>query len=258
MVLTVPQFETSNWVAWEVNLRDKLKGLLVTGNVTLPTPGYIVFLDKAIPQGIIPTQLILLLTIVKLPGKYPQQVTTQTVLWENVDEPNPISYDSVSIRLPDGKTKEIDVILKDLPKNESDELTIYFAPPLSDAGTGSSAVGSNFLARYEKEIASGFTWYEIISVLPPRVKKYTGDLWITLDHPRIDEITQKINDSLVGATVVAAIAAVVAGIFTGGGAIPGAAIAAFQEALVFSLTAQGVEFAGDISVNLEIRNKRED
>jgi hypothetical protein len=54
------------------------------------------------------------------------------------------------------------------------------APPLSDAGTGSSAVGSNFLARYEKEIASGFTWYEIISVLPPRVKKYTGDLWITL------------------------------------------------------------------------------
>jgi hypothetical protein len=255
MVLLAPKFETSNWVAWEVNLRDKLKGLLVTGNVTLPTPGYIVFLDKAIPQGIIPTQLILRLTIVKLPGKYPQQVTTQPVLWENVDEPDTISYDSVSIRLPDGTTKEIDVILKDLPRNESDELTIYFAPPLSDAGTGSSAVGSNFLARYEKEIASGITWVETIDSFP-FVRTYRGDVWVTLDHPRIDEITGAISDSLVESAIIALIAAVAAGILTGGGAIPGAAIAAFQKALVLSLSAKGVGFAGDISVNLEIRNKR--
>ena len=255
MVLTVPQFETSNWVAWEVNLRTNLKGLRVKGDVTLPTPGYTVILDKAIPQGINPAQLILRLSIVKLRGIFPEVVTTQPVFWGDDDEPNSISYDSVLILLPDGDSVTIDEILKNLPPNESDELTIYFAPPLSDAGTGLLAVGTNFLARYEKEIASGVPWVEFFS-RPPFVRKYRGDVWVTLDHPRINEITGAIKTCLIGAAVVAAIAAVVAGITTAGGAIPAAAITAFQEALIACLSLKGVGFANDISINLEIRNKR--
>lgn len=255
MVLTVPQFETSNWVAWEVNLRTNLKGLRVKGDVTLPTPGYAVILDKAIPQGINPTQLILRLSIVKLPGIFPEVVTTQPVFWGDDDEPNSISYDSVLILLPDGDSVTIDEILKSFPPNESDELTVYFAPPLSDAGTGLLAVSTNFLARYEKEIASGITWIEFFS-RPPFARKYRGDVWVTLDHPRINEITGAIKGCLVGSAVVAAIAAVTAGIVTGGGAIPGAAITAFNGALIACLSAKGVGFASEISVNLEIRNRR--
>jgi hypothetical protein len=256
MVLTVPQFETSNWVAWEVNLRTNLKGLRVKGDVTLPTPGYTVILDKAIPQGISPTQLILRLTIVKLPRNFPEIVTTQPVSWE--DEPtNSISYGSVLIELPERAPVTIDEILKNLPQNESDELTIYFAPPLPDAETGLSLVGTNILARYQKEIASGVPWVETdFDVFPPSFKKYRGDVWVTLDHPRINEITGAINDCLVGSALVAAISAVVAGIFSGGGAIPAAAITAFKGALIACLTTKGVAFAKEISVNLEIRNKR--
>jgi len=255
MALIAPQFETSNWVAWEVNLRTNLKGLRVKGDVTLPTPGYTVILNKAIPQGINPAQLILRLSIVKIPGIFPEIVTTQPVFWGDDDEPDSISYDSVLILLPDGNRVTIDEILKNLPLDESDELTVYFAPPLSDTGTGLLAVGTNFLARYEKEIASGVPWVEPYRY-PPFFRNYRGDVWVTLDHPRINEVTGAIKGCLVGAAVVAAIAAVVAGILTGGGAILGAAITAFKTALTPCLSAKGVGFASDISVNLEIRNKR--
>jgi hypothetical protein len=209
-------------------------------------------LDKAIPQGINPTQLILRLSIVKLPGIFPEVVTTQPVFWGDDDEPNSISYDSVFIDLPNDTSVTIDEILKNLPPNESDELTIYFAPPLPDAETGLSVVGTNFLARYEKEIASGVPWLEF----DPFPKTYRGDVWVTLDHPRINEITGAIKTCLIGSAVVAAIAAVVAGITTAGGAIPVAAITAFQKALIACLSLKGVRFASEISINLEIRNKR--
>jgi hypothetical protein len=52
------KFETDNWVAWEI-VYNQLRILFVREEITLPTPGFSVILEKAIPQGINPSQLIL-------------------------------------------------------------------------------------------------------------------------------------------------------------------------------------------------------
>jgi hypothetical protein len=251
--MELPKFETNNWIAWEFGLRTKLRIVCVRGEVTLPSPGFTVTLDKAVPQGINPSQLILRLSIVKLPGNYPQQITTQPAFYGEEEDLTASNYDSVLIQLPNGNTVSINEIQKNLPEDDSDDLTIYFVPPSSDEGLLS--VGVNFFAKYEKELQGGITWVETYS-RPPFFRRYRGDLWLTLSHPRINEVAGAIKGCLVGSAVVAAIAAVVAGIGTGGGAIPGAAVGTFKAALVACLTAKGVDFAKDIAVNLELRNKR--
>jgi hypothetical protein len=270
-----PTFQTNNWVAWEFNLRSNVRTIRVKGDVTFPTPAYTAILNKAIPQGINPTQLILQLIISKRSGKSSQVLTTQSVFWGDEDEPSLINYDSVLIQLPDANSITIDV-QKNLPQDDSENLTVTFIPPIenlnllgsitignqSELGNGAGIFGIMpngllFLARYEKELASGIKWVEFFTK-PPFVRKYKGDLWLTLDHPRIDEITEAIKDCLVGSAVVAAIAAVVAGIISGGGAISGAATTTFKAALVLCLRTKGIEFAEDIAVNLEIRNKERD
>jgi hypothetical protein len=271
-----PTFQTNNWVAWEFNLRSNVRTIKVKGDVTFPTPAYTAILNKAIPQGINPTQLILQLIISKRSGIFPQVLTTQSVFWGDEDEPSLINYNSVLIQLPDANTITIDV-QKNLPQDDSENLTVTFIPPVenlnllgsitignrSELGNGTVGVfgimpnGLLFLARYEKELASGIKWVEFFTK-PPFVRKYKGDLWLTLDHPRIDEITEAIKDCLVGSAVVAAIAAVVAGIVSGGGAISAAATATFKAALLLCLRTKGIEFAEDIAVNLEIRNRERD
>lgn len=252
--MELPKFETNNWIAWEFRLRTTLRIVAVRGEVTLPSPGFTVTLDKAIPQGINPSQLILRLSIVKLPRNYPEVITTQPAFWGEEEDLTVSNYDSVLIQLPDGNTVSIDEIQKNLPQDDSDNITTYFVPPSSDGGLLS--VGVNFFAKYEKELQGGITWVEP-SRRFPFFKTYRGDLWLTLSHPKINEVSGAIKDCLVGSAVVAAIAAVAAGIATGGGAIPGAAVGTFKAALVACLTAKGVDFANDIAVNLELRNKRE-
>jgi hypothetical protein len=252
--MELPKFETNNWIAWEFGLRTKLRIVCVRGEVTLPSPGFTVSLDKAVPQGINPSQLILRLSIVKLPGIYPQQITIQPAFWGEEEDLTASNYDSVLIQLPDGNTVSINEIQKNLPQDDSEDITTYFVPPSSDGGLLSVAV--NFFAQYEKELQGGITWV-VPYRRPPFYKKYRADLWLTLSHPKINEVSGAIKDCLVGSAVVAAIAAVVAGIVTGGGAIPGAAVGTFKATLVACLTAKGVDFANDISVNLELRNKRE-
>lgn len=268
--MKLPVFQTSNWVAWEVDLfPTNLNVLLVKGDITLPTPGYAVTLNEAVPQGINPSQLILQLFIQKIPGIFPQVETTFPAFFSDTSS---VNYDSVLIQLPDGNTITVD-IQKNVPKSEFDDLTITFIPPLENLDqiqSAASEVGEGlvyeqngllFFARYEKKLKGGIRWIESetdFSVFPPKVSifPYKGDLWVTVDHPRINEITGAIGDCLKGAAVVAAITAIVAGVVSGGGAIPGTAVATFETALKACLTSKGVNFANQIKVNLEIRNRR--
>jgi hypothetical protein len=102
-----PILDTSDWFAWV----DRMPGpqpptLFVTGNVTVPTPGYAVRLEVASPQGINPRVLILDLKVEALPGVWPQVVATKQARFEL--SPYKDTYDSVLVQLPEGAI-ELDI-----------------------------------------------------------------------------------------------------------------------------------------------------
>ncbi len=72
---TEKDFPTHSWGAIADLQPPTPFSLRVNGKVTVPNPGYRATLTRAVPQGINPTQLILVLNVTRLPVIVPQVVT---------------------------------------------------------------------------------------------------------------------------------------------------------------------------------------
>lgn len=92
--------DASDWTAWVNAMPPGPRSLHVQGTVTVPTPGYLVRLVKAAPQGFNPRNLILDLTLTSRPGIWPQVVTRKSVSFRIDRYAN--QYDSILVRFPDG------------------------------------------------------------------------------------------------------------------------------------------------------------
>jgi hypothetical protein len=60
--------------------------LTVTGECTVPTPGYAITLTEAIPQGVNPAYLLLDMTVTPPTGVEPQHITTVKTVFEKVTD----------------------------------------------------------------------------------------------------------------------------------------------------------------------------
>lgn len=94
----------TGWRAVQDNMPPGPATLTVTGRCTFPTPGYKVTLRQAVPQGINPAILLLKKTVRRLPGIWPQVVTT--ILVKFVKKKVKIKYTHVTI-LPEGTTVKV-------------------------------------------------------------------------------------------------------------------------------------------------------
>jgi len=103
----VAPIDTSDWYAWIDQMPPGPPSFHVRGVVTMPTPGYAVQLQPAAPQGINPKDLILDLKIERLPGVWPQVVTTFEARYDQADLA--LVYESALIRLPDGSALPLKV-----------------------------------------------------------------------------------------------------------------------------------------------------
>lgn len=99
--------DTSEWFAWVSRMPPGPPSFHVTGTVVLPSPGYEARLEYATPQGINPAELILDLRITKLPGVWPQVVTTATVRYDVPSYQG--AYQTVLVRMPNGEAIQLDV-----------------------------------------------------------------------------------------------------------------------------------------------------
>jgi hypothetical protein len=101
--------DTSDWYAWVNRMPGPgaVPTLLVTGSVTLPTPGYDVSLVRVPAPAAQPRQLILRLEVRRLPGVWPQVVTTKSVRYE--ESPYKDAYDRVIIQLPGGGVARLNI-----------------------------------------------------------------------------------------------------------------------------------------------------
>lgn len=98
---------TFDWYAWVNRMPGGDPSFFVTGSVTLANPGFRVSLQPSRPQGINPRQLLMNLEVERLPGMWPQVVTTRTVRYEISPYQN--NYDGVLIQLPDGRGIRLDI-----------------------------------------------------------------------------------------------------------------------------------------------------
>jgi len=96
-----------SWAAWINNMPVGPRSLHVIGSVTVPNPGVLVVLRRAVPQGINPAILILELMFVQIPGFWPQVMTTRTVRYE--EAPYKDDHRQCSIRWPSGGLVTIDI-----------------------------------------------------------------------------------------------------------------------------------------------------
>jgi hypothetical protein len=97
--------QCGNWYAWHDFMPGRTPTLRVTGQCTFGTPGFIVTLTKASPQGINPKILILDKSVTPPTGVVTQVVTTVDVRYE---EETSTKYDQVHIR-PDNAF--VDVVI---------------------------------------------------------------------------------------------------------------------------------------------------
>lgn len=97
--------ECGNWYASHDFMPGSPPTLHVTGKCTFGTPGFVVKLTKADPQGTNPRILILDKTVTPPTGIVPQVVTTIDVRY---DEDTSTKYDQVHIR-PDGVTIDVKI-----------------------------------------------------------------------------------------------------------------------------------------------------
>jgi len=90
----------SDWQAW---VSEDAKTLFVRGVVKTPTPGYKVSIEPTSPQGINPKILMLDVKLTKLPGIWPQVVTSMPVAYEQANH----DYTTVHINEPNGQSSII-------------------------------------------------------------------------------------------------------------------------------------------------------
>lgn len=99
--------DTTDWYAWLDKMPPGPASFHVVGNVVLPSPGNVARLVRAAPQGINPAELILDLAIERLPGFWPQVVTTVNVRFD--ESPAGIAYTGVLVRVPGGGDVHLEV-----------------------------------------------------------------------------------------------------------------------------------------------------
>jgi hypothetical protein len=98
---------TADWYAWINRMPPGPASFHVRGTVQVPTPGFAARLKAAVPQGINAAELILDLVVEKLPGQWPQVVTSLQVA---IDEaPLGVPYKGVLIRVPGSDAVHVEV-----------------------------------------------------------------------------------------------------------------------------------------------------
>lgn len=89
-------YDTRDWYAWVNLMPPGPPSFHVVGSVLAPTPGYEARLRPAEPQGINPSQLILEVELVPLPGVWPDVLTWISARYDQKDYD--AAYTEVAIR----------------------------------------------------------------------------------------------------------------------------------------------------------------
>ena len=87
--------QTENWYAWFDIMPPHPARLHVIGDVQVWNPGVLAVLKRHEPQGINPRILMLDLTLVQIPGYWPQIVTTAHARYD--EQADSGAYTSVSV-----------------------------------------------------------------------------------------------------------------------------------------------------------------
>lgn len=82
-----------------------------------------------------------------------------------------------------------------------------------------------------------------------------AEVWAEFTHPRIGEAADRIRHCLRVAAVAAVITSLIAAISRALGSIPAVAVSTFRTVLIQCLIREGVDFAREISINVELRHK---
>jgi hypothetical protein len=80
------EYECKNWEAWHDFMPGKQPKLHVSGECTMPTPGYVCELELAEPQGINPDDRLLRLNVTEPTSAQPEVLTPCSVKYEEVTE----------------------------------------------------------------------------------------------------------------------------------------------------------------------------
>lgn len=108
---------------------------------------------------------------------------------------------------------------------------------------------------FVEEKLGNVCWMEVRFHLTKPCRDCEAEVWIELEHPRIEEVRDEIRRCLRTAAVTTAITSLALIISGASGAIPSAAVATFKGVLVECLRNAGVQFAREISVTIELRNE---
>lgn len=252
-MLEVPKFKASV-IAWEARL-FATTWLNVRAAVEIPSPGYRVSFIKTYTQGPAPQQLTLDLVLVQESGSCPEVATVDTDTYEELISQG--QYQSILIRLPNGETLLVEEIIS-VPVSISDDDTYaiplnYFAPP---NGTGGVTLSDDFqsIQAVSRIKLRDVGWREVRVGWPPS-RRCKGELWLSLSHPRINEIRDAVLRCLRISAVVGIIADIATAIATSGATAGEVFYPAFKTAFKGCLVARGIGFAQSIDINLSVDNR---
>lgn len=251
--MEVPTFKTSA-VAWETQF-FAITGFSVRVTAEVPSPGYKVSLEKPYIQADTSQQLILDLVLVQESVLCPEIGTVDTDTYqESISQGQ---YQSVLIRLPNGETLLIEEIISVPVSVSKDDLyavpLTFFSPP---NGTGGVTLSDDFqsIQAVSRIKLRDVGWREVRINWPPS-RRCKGELWLSLSHPRINEIRDAVLRCLRVSAVTAVIADIALAIATNGATAGEAFYPAFKIAFKGCLVASGIGFAQNLDISLSVDNR---
>ncbi len=126
---------------------------------------------------------------------------------------------------------------------------------IGEGGTASEAFSGSRVLSTEEEKLRNVCWMETrVHPLKP-CRDCRAEVWGEFEHPRIGEAIDAIRTCVRAASVASAIVTLISAISGAGGAIPASAAATFKTVLVECLINEGIGFANEITITLELREK---